>query len=159
MLQLRTLEIWGLFHCTLSAIPTGWKYAARKWCWNLLYASENYSRFWIQIEYGLKRGTTDNSYLIKGGNHTALVDVPDQAFSKGFIEALKSTIDVKDIKYLIIGHISPKRIESLNCLAEALPEGGSARSDPLFPHLLNFQGFIDDFDACCNPSCRTLSLN
>lgn len=81
-------------------------------------------RLKFEIEYGLKRGTTDNSYLIKGGNHTALVDVPDQAFSKGFIEALKSTIDVKDIKYLIIGHISPKRMESLNCLAEALPEGG-----------------------------------
>lgn len=101
----------------------------------LLADSENYSWFWIQIEYGLKRGTTDNSYLIKGGNHTALVDVPDQAFSKGFIEALKSTIDLKDIKYLIIGHISPKRMESLNCLAEALPEGGSARSGPLLSTL------------------------
>ncbi|KAG0569774.1 hypothetical protein KC19_6G115700 [Ceratodon purpureus] len=82
-------------------------------------------RLKFEIEYGLKRGTTDNSYLIKGENHTALIDVPDQAFSKGFVETLKSTIDLKDIKYLVIGHISPKRMESLTTLAEALPEGGS----------------------------------
>lgn len=89
-----------------------------KWC------SDSWFFTVTQIEYGLKRGTTDNSYLIKGGNHTALIDVPDQAFSKGFVETLKSTIDLKDIKYLIIGHTSPKRMESLTLLAEALPEGG-----------------------------------
>lgn len=82
-------------------------------------------RLKFEIEYGLKRGTTDNSYIIKGGTHTALVDVPDQAFSKGFVETLQSTIALKDIKYLIIGHMSPKRMESLKCLAEALPDNGS----------------------------------
>lgn len=82
-------------------------------------------RLKFEIEYGLKRGTTDNSYLIKGGRHTALIDVPDQAFSKGFVETLKSTVALKDIRYLVIGHLSPKRMESLTSLAEALPEGGS----------------------------------
>lgn len=80
----------------------------------------------VQIEYGLKRGTTDNSYLIRGGTHTALIDVPDQAFSKGFVQTLQSTIALKDIRYLILGHISPKRMESLTCLAEALPENGTS---------------------------------
>lgn len=78
----------------------------------------------MQIEYGLKRGTTDNSYLIKGGTSTALIDVPDQAFSEDFIKTLSSTIELKDLDYIIVGHISPKRIDSLICLAEALPEGG-----------------------------------
>lgn len=79
----------------------------------------------IQIEYGLKRGTTDNSYLIRGGTHAALIDIPDQAFSKGFVETLKSTIALKDLSYLIISHVSPKRMESLTCLAEALPDNGT----------------------------------
>lgn len=80
-------------------------------------------RLKFEIEYGLKRGTTDNSYIIKGGSQTALIDVPDQSFTEGFISSLKSTIDLKDIRYLIIGHISPKRIVSATALAEALPEG------------------------------------
>jgi len=83
----------------------------------------------IQIEYGLKRGTTDNSYLIRGGTHAALIDIPDQAFSKGFVETLKSTIALKDLSYLIISHVSPKRMESLTRLAEALPENGTCNSN------------------------------
>jgi flavorubredoxin len=84
-------------------------------------------RLKYEIEYGLKRGTTDNSYLVKGQTHTALIDIPDQAFSKAFLETLANTTDLKRLTYLILGHFSPKRVESLVGLADALAE----RDDPL----------------------------
>jgi len=44
-----------------------------------------------EVEYGLKRGTTDNSYLIKGDTResTVLIDVPQTAFSTTYREDVK----------------------------------------------------------------------
>lgn len=69
----------------------------------------------VQVEYGLQAGTSENSYLIQGPDATALVDVPDQAFVAAFSEALTRTVDVSKLDYLVVGHISPKRVE---CVAQ-----------------------------------------
>jgi flavorubredoxin len=43
-------------------------------------------RLKYEIEYGLKRGTTDNSYLIERNGNTVLVDVPVQAYIESYGE-------------------------------------------------------------------------
>ncbi|KAJ7566992.1 hypothetical protein O6H91_02G127500 [Diphasiastrum complanatum] len=78
-------------------------------------------RLKFEIEYSLKRGTTDNSYVIKTEEGIILMDVPDQLFSRAYIQTLASSIDLRNIKSLIIGHFSPKRTESLTALGDALP--------------------------------------
>lgn len=76
-------------------------------------------RLKFEVEYGLKQGTSENSYLITGPEGTALIDVPDQAFKEAFVDVLQKDVGVKNIKYLVIGHISPKRMESLQMLGMA----------------------------------------
>jgi flavorubredoxin len=101
--------------------------------------------FCMQIEYGLKRGTTDNSYLVKGQTHTALIDIPDQAFSKAFLETLATTTDLKRLTYLILGHFSPKRVESLVGLADALAERGRLSQELCYFLLMLLQNPVSSF--------------
>eukprot|EP00897_Mesotaenium_endlicherianum_P006389 jgi/Mesen1/5779/ME000293S04930 len=76
----------------------------------------------MQIEYGLKKGTTENTYLIQGASAAALVDVPDQAFSQAFLKALASKLSPGSLQHLVLGHVSPKRVATLVALAGARPE-------------------------------------
>eukprot|EP00898_Chlorokybus_atmophyticus_P006258 jgi/Chlat1/6633/Chrsp482S06111 len=78
-------------------------------------------RLKFEIEYSLKRGTTDNQYVIRGANGTALIDVPDGMFGQAFLQRLKDTVGLASINHIILGHYSPKRAETLKLLAEALP--------------------------------------
>ncbi|KAG6548602.1 hypothetical protein Mapa_010091 [Marchantia paleacea] len=83
-------------------------------------------RLKYEVEYGLKRGTTNNSYVIKGTTSTALIDIMDQSFAEAFIKTLETAIDLSSIKYLILGHFSPKRVESLKALLQALVSKGTS---------------------------------
>eukprot|EP01018_Ginkgo_biloba_P021910 Gb_29526 [translate_table: standard] len=102
----------------------------------------SYERLKFEVEYGLQRGTTDNSYIIKGPTGMALIDVPDQAFTKEYIKTLMGTIDYHMLKCLILGHLSPKRISSVIALGELLPK----KSLPLDVY-------------CSNPAAQLLSVS
>lgn len=102
----------------------------------------SYDRLKFEVEYGLKKGTTDNSYIIKGPTEMALIDVPDQAFTKEYIRILMSTEDIHLLKSLVIGHLSPKRIESVIALGESLAQ----KSLPLDIY-------------CSNPAAQLLSVS
>lgn len=78
----------------------------------------------LQIEYNLKRGTTNNSYLIQAQEGTALIDVPDQAWTDAFVEKLKTKVGIDDITHLILGHFSPKRADSLVALLKERSSNG-----------------------------------
>ncbi len=69
--------------------------------------SRSWDRLRFEIEYALEKGTTANTYLIKG-NLIALIDPPGESFSEIFIEALKKEIDPHAIDYIILGHTNPK---------------------------------------------------
>lgn len=105
----------------------------------------SYERLKFEVEYGLKRGTTDNSYIIKGPLGTALLDVPDQAFTDEYIRTLMNTKDIDLLKYVIIGHLSPKRIDSLIALGELLEQKSS------------FALPLDLY--CSNPAAQLLSVS
>ncbi|KAL2649642.1 hypothetical protein R1flu_017770 [Riccia fluitans] len=82
-------------------------------------------RLKYEVEYGLKRGSTNNSYIIQGATATALIDVMDQAFAEAFVKALTSAVNLASLNYLVLGHFSPKRVESLKALLKALPNQGA----------------------------------
>lgn len=60
----------------------------------------------FDIEFGLKNGTTYNSFIIRG-EKTALVDTSHEKFREQYMDTLTGEIDPKQIDYLIISHTEP----------------------------------------------------
>lgn len=83
------------------------------------------NRLKYEVEYSLKRGSSDNSYLIqdKGSDAAVLIDVPYQAFADSFLKCLKSSIAPTSLTHLVITHLDPKAIKTLKVVIEAAVEG------------------------------------
>ena len=64
----------------------------------------NRSRF--DIEFGLRNGTTYNSFVIEG-EKKALIDSSHAKFKTNWIDVLKTQIDPKTIDFLIVSHTEP----------------------------------------------------
>ncbi|MEH2400537.1 diflavin flavoprotein [Nostoc sp.] len=60
----------------------------------------------FDIEFGLRNGTTYNSFLIQG-EKVALVDTSHRKFEQLYLEILVGLIDPTKIDYLIISHTEP----------------------------------------------------
>ncbi|MDJ0728456.1 MAG: diflavin flavoprotein [Crocosphaera sp.] len=100
--------------------------------------SRTWERLKFEIEYGLKRGTTANSYLIQG-EKIALIDPPGESFRDIFLTSLKERIDPTTIDYLILGHINPNRGETIKALLKIAPQMTIVCSNPgalLLPNIL-----------------------
>ncbi|MEL7512113.1 MAG: diflavin flavoprotein [Cyanobacteria bacterium J06554_3] len=83
--------------------------------------SRSWERLRFEIEYALEKGTTANSYLIRG-NQIALLDPPGASFTEIFLEALKDEIDPHAIDYIVLGHTNPNRMKTLKVLMELAPQ-------------------------------------
>ncbi len=87
----------------------------------IVLRSRSWKRLRFEIEYALEKGTTANSYLIRG-NQIALIDPPGASFTAKFLEALKAEVDPHAIDYVVVGHINPNRIETLKALLQLAPQ-------------------------------------
>ncbi len=68
--------------------------------------SLDWDRSRFDIEFGLRNGTTYNSFLIKGAK-TALIDTSHKKFEEPWLAELQKQINPKDIDYLIVSHTEP----------------------------------------------------
>jgi flavorubredoxin/flavin reductase (DIM6/NTAB) family NADH-FMN oxidoreductase RutF len=68
--------------------------------------SLDWNRDRFDIEFGLKNGTTYNSFLIRG-ERVALVDTSHAKFRQLYLDTLNQLIDPTQIDYLIISHTEP----------------------------------------------------
>ncbi|MEM7554281.1 MAG: diflavin flavoprotein [Cyanobacteria bacterium P01_A01_bin.84] len=68
--------------------------------------SLDWDRDRFDIEFGLRNGTTYNSFIIRG-DRSALVDTSHEKFRQLYLDTLTGLIDPKDISYLIISHTEP----------------------------------------------------
>jgi flavorubredoxin/flavin reductase (DIM6/NTAB) family NADH-FMN oxidoreductase RutF len=91
--------------------------------------ARTWDRLKFEIEYGLARGTTANSFVIKG-DKKALIDPPGSSFTDVFLTGLDSRFNVKLIEYVILGHINPNRGETLKKLLEVAPQITFVCSNP-----------------------------
>ncbi|NER29322.1 MAG: flavin oxidoreductase [Symploca sp. SIO1C4] len=82
--------------------------------------SRTWDRLKFEIEYALQRGTTANSYWIKA-DKTALLDPPGESFQAVFLAALQARLDLKQLDYVILGHVNPNRGVTLKALLELAP--------------------------------------
>ena len=86
-----------------------------------VFRSRTWERLKFEIEYGLSRGTTANSFLIEG-KKIALIDPPGESFTEIFIDSLAARIELQKIDYVILGHINPNRGVTLNKLLQLAPQ-------------------------------------
>ena len=69
--------------------------------------SLDWDRDRFDIEFGLEKGTTYNSYVIKGSEKTALVDASHEKFKQLYLDTLAGVVDLKDIDYIVCSHTEP----------------------------------------------------
>jgi flavorubredoxin/flavin reductase (DIM6/NTAB) family NADH-FMN oxidoreductase RutF len=98
--------------------------------------SRTWDRLKFEIEYGLQKGTTANSYLIQA-DKIALFDPPGESFTEIFLKNLQQRIDLKTIDYIILGHVNPNRCVTLKALLEIAPQITFVCSNPAAISLKN----------------------
>jgi flavorubredoxin len=91
--------------------------------------SRSWTRLRFEIEYALAKGTTANSYLIRG-DKIALLDPPGETFTQIYLQALQQRLDLKTLDYVILGHINPNRAATLKALFELAPQITFVCSNP-----------------------------
>ena len=70
--------------------------------------SLDWDRDRFDIEFGLERGTTYNSYVIRGApGNAALIDASHEKFRELYLATLRREIDPEEIKYVICSHTEP----------------------------------------------------
>jgi flavorubredoxin/flavin reductase (DIM6/NTAB) family NADH-FMN oxidoreductase RutF len=106
----------------------------------IVIRSRTWDRLKFEIEYGLQRGTTANSFLIQG-DKLALIDPPGESFTDIFLEALKQRLDISKLDYVILGHVNPNRAVTIKALLELNPKITFICSNP---GAINLRNVIPD---------------
>lgn len=105
--------------------------------------SRTWDRLKFEIEYGLQRGTTANSYVIQGGTKKALIDPPGESFTDIFLQAFQARFDPKKLDYVILGHVNPNRCVTLKALLEIAPQITFVCSNPA---AISLRTLLSDLD-------------
>jgi flavorubredoxin/flavin reductase (DIM6/NTAB) family NADH-FMN oxidoreductase RutF len=90
-------------------------------------------RLRFEVEYGLERGTTANSFLLFGGTTASdqqpdahalppvLVHPPGASFAEPYLEQLEELIRADAALKVVVGHVNPNRVALLRQLAARWP--------------------------------------
>ncbi|MGF1480081.1 MAG: diflavin flavoprotein [Cyanophyceae cyanobacterium] len=91
--------------------------------------SRTWERLKFEAEYARQRGTTANSYLIRG-ERTALIDPPGRSFTETFLPKLQQHLSLEQLEYIILGHVNPNRMATLEVLIAQAPQATLICSKP-----------------------------
>jgi len=87
------------------------------------------NRLRFEIEYGLERGTTSNSFLLEAGVNAdgkttppVLVHPPGASFAEPFLEQLAQLVPADAALKVVVGHVNPNRVTLLRQLAARWPQ-------------------------------------
>jgi flavorubredoxin/flavin reductase (DIM6/NTAB) family NADH-FMN oxidoreductase RutF len=83
--------------------------------------SLDWDRSRFDIEFGLRNGTTYNSFLVRG-ERTALIDTSHLKFEGSWLPLLQEQIDPKAIDHLIVSHTEPDHSGLIGHLLDLNPE-------------------------------------
>ncbi len=83
--------------------------------------SLDWDRSRFDIEFGLRNGTTYNSFLVRG-ERTALIDTSHLKFAGTWLPLLQEQIDPRSIDYLIVSHTEPDHSGLIGHLIDLHPE-------------------------------------
>ncbi|MCP9887592.1 diflavin flavoprotein [Cyanobium sp. ATX 6A2] len=95
------------------------------------------TRLRFEVEYGLERGTTANSFLFLPGSTTTgrpippvLVHPPGASFAEPYLEQLATLVPADAALKVVVGHVNPNRVALLRQLAERWPALMLVASNP-----------------------------
>lgn len=83
--------------------------------------SLDWDRDRFDIEFGLEKGTTYNSYVIRGADKIALVDASHEKFRQLYIDTLKGVVDPASIDYVVCSHTEPDHSGLIGDVLELAP--------------------------------------
>jgi len=83
--------------------------------------SLDWDRSRFDIEFGLRNGTTYNSFLVRG-ERTALIDTSHLKFAGTWLPLLREQIDPQAIDHLIVSHTEPDHSGLIGHLLDLNPE-------------------------------------
>ncbi len=110
----------------------------------------------FDVVMATESGTTYNSFLIKGSEKTAVVEMVKEKFHDDHIANLKELVDLSTIDYVIISHCEPDHSGSLGKFLELCPNAqviGSNATSNFIPQILN-----DDIKVKAVKDGDTISL-
>ena len=81
----------------------------------LALRSRTWDRLKFEIEYARQRGTTANAYLIQA-REVALLDPPGASFTEVFLEELQELQYYQRLYYIVLSHVNPNRLATLEKL-------------------------------------------
>jgi flavorubredoxin/flavin reductase (DIM6/NTAB) family NADH-FMN oxidoreductase RutF len=90
------------------------------------------TRLRFEVEYGLERGTTANSFLFlpDGDDAALLVHPPGASFAEPYLEALAELVAPDARLQVVVGHTNPNRVKLLHQLARRWPHLELISSNP-----------------------------
>jgi flavorubredoxin/flavin reductase (DIM6/NTAB) family NADH-FMN oxidoreductase RutF len=90
------------------------------------------TRLRFEVEYGLERGTTANSFLFlpSGAEPALLVHPPGNTFAEPYLEALATLVPTSGRLQVVVGHTNPNRVQLLRQLAQRWPQLELISSNP-----------------------------
>jgi flavorubredoxin/flavin reductase (DIM6/NTAB) family NADH-FMN oxidoreductase RutF len=91
--------------------------------------SRTWERLKFEVEYSRQKGTTSNSYVIQG-DKTALIDPPGQSFTQIYLETLAQHLDLQKLDYIILQHVNPNRLATVQLLVGQAPQAQIICSKP-----------------------------
>ena len=91
--------------------------------------SRTWERLKFEVEYSRKKGTTSNCYLIQA-DKTALIDPPGQSFTQIYLETLAQHLDWQKLDYIILQHVNPNRLATIEQILEYAPQAKIVCSKP-----------------------------
>ena len=91
--------------------------------------ARTWERLKFEVEYSRQKGTTSNSYLIQA-DKIALIDPPGQSFTQIYLEILEQYLDWQKLDYIILQHVNPNRLATVQVLAGYAPQAQIICSKP-----------------------------
>ena len=86
-------------------------------------------RLRFEVEYGLERGTTANSFLFEAGSAAdghpvppVLIHPPGMTYADPFFAALAERVSADAALKVVVGVVNPNRVELLRAMAERWPQ-------------------------------------
>ena len=75
----------------------------------------------LEMDMTTDIGSSYNSYLIKGSEKVALIEVCESSLFDQYVDKVKDIADLSEVDYLIINHTEPDHFEAVGKLIELLP--------------------------------------
>ncbi len=91
--------------------------------------ARTWERLKFEVEYSRQKGTTSNSYLIQA-DKIALIDPPGQSFTQIYLEILGQYLYWQKLDYIILQHVNPNRLATVQVLAGYAPQAQIICSKP-----------------------------